>query len=484
MRTVSRLATLGVCISLLTAACGSSATTPPASPTLPSAAPTAGSPSAAASGAPSGIHKIAHVVVIMQENRSFDTYFGTYPGADGIPMTNGQPSVCVPDPASGACDRPFHDTRDLTAGGPHGSTNATADINAGQMNGFVAQAEKAKKGCQNVFNPGCTATGTPDVMGYVDANEIPNYWAYAQNFVLQDHMFEPDASWSLPAHLFTVSGWSARCTSATDPMSCTSDLNTPDPDIGKTSAPDYAWTDLTYLLHKNNVSWGYYLDQGYQPDCDDDAISCAPKPQKVGVPEIWNPLPDFTDVRQDGQLGNIQDTSKFLAAASAGTLPSVSWVIPNGKDSEHPPALISTGQSYVTNIINTVMAGPDWSSTAIFLAWDDWGGFYDHVQPPTVDQNGYGLRVPGLVISPYARSGYVDHQTLSFDAYLKFIEDDFLGGQRLDPATDGRPDSRPTVRENVPILGNLVSDFDFNQAPRPPLPLPVTPPTDLVPPKG
>ena len=111
------------------------------------------------------------------------------------------------------------------------------------------------------------------------------------------------------------------------------------------------------------------------------------------------------------------------------------------------------------------MSGKDWNSTAIFLAWDDWGGFYDHVKPPRVDGQGYGLRVPGLVISPYARKGYIDHQTLSFDAYLKFIEDDFLGGQRLDPKTDGRPDSRPDVRENAQILGNLVKDFNFNQKP-------------------
>jgi phospholipase C len=130
---------------------------------------------------------------------------------------------------------------------------------------------------------------------------------------------------------------------------------------------------------------------------------------------------------------------------------------------------------YVTRLINAVMRSPDWSSTAIFLAWDDWGGFYDNVAPPHVDENGYGLRVPGLVISPYAKSGYIDHQTLSFDAYNKFIEDDFLGGQRLDPSTDGRPDPRPTVRDNVPILGDLVADFDFNQQPRKPTLLPPDP---------
>jgi len=118
-------------------------------------------------------------------------------------------------------------------------------------------------------------------------------------------------------------------------------------------------------------------------------------------------------------------------------------------------------------LINAIMQSPNWNSTAIFLAWDDWGGFYDHVVPPTVDENGYGLRVPGIVISPYAKKGYIDHQTLSFDAYDKFIEDDFLNSQRIDPKTDGRPDPRPDVRENASQLGNLLNDFDFNQSPRP-----------------
>ena len=148
---------------------------------------------------------------------------------------------------------------------------------------------------------------------------------------------------------------------------------------------------------------------------------------------------------------------------------AVSWVVPNGKVSEHPPALVSVGQAYVTGLVNAIMQGPDWDSTAIFLAWDDWGGFYDHVTPPSIDANGYGLRVPGIVISPFAKTGFIDHQTLSFDAYLKFIEDDFLGGARIDPATDGRPDSRPDVRENASQLGDLAQDFDFSQSPRAPL---------------
>jgi phospholipase C len=141
---------------------------------------------------------------------------------------------------------------------------------------------------------------------------------------------------------------------------------------------------------------------------------------------------------------------------------------------------VSFGESYVTSLVNAVMSSPDWSSTAIFVTWDDWGGFYDHVAPPSVDVNGYGLRVPGLVISPYARRGFVDHQTLSFDAYDKFIEDVFLNGARIDPASDGRPDPRPDVRESASILGNLAADFDFTQQPRAPTLLPVHPATTLT----
>jgi phospholipase C len=427
----------------------------------------------------SGINKIQHVIVIMQENRSFDSYFGTYPGANGLPAKNGTFTTCNPNPATGQCVYPYHDPNVVNGGGPHNLSNEQADVNGGQMNGFVAQAEAGSRGCSDPNNPACTNSTHPDVMGYHDAREIPNYWSYAQNFVLQDAMFEPNASWSLPEHLFMVSEWSAKCSVAGDANSCTSDIvkpGTPPKKSGGTP-PDYAWTDLTYLLHKSSISWAYYVANGTEPDCQDSGqVSCAAVPQTAGTPGIWNPLPYFDTVKQDGQLGNIQNLDHFYAAAKAGTLPAVSWVVPNSKTSEHPPASVADGQAYVTGVVDAIMQSPDWNSTAIFLSWDDWGGFYDHVQPPTVDQNGYGLRVPGIVISPYAKQGYVDHQTLSFDAYVKFIEDDFLGGQRLNPATDGRPDPRPTVRENVPQLGNLVSDFNFDQQPRAPMLLSTNPP--------
>jgi len=233
------------------------------------------------------------------------------------------------------------------------------------------------------------------------------------------------------------------------------------PDHSAGGQRDFAWTDLTYLLHRAKVSWAYYIAKGTQPDCNDGADVCPAVAQSASTPSIWNPLPGFATVRADGQVGNVQDLSSFTKAARLGTLPAVSWVAPNLVDSEHPDASIKTGQKYVSGLINALMCSPAWSSTAVFLAWDDWGGFYDHVPPPHVDANGYGLRVPGLVISPYAKRGFIDHQVLSFDAYAKFIEDDFLGGSRLDPRRDGRPDPRPTVRESVPALGDLSRDFDF-----------------------
>jgi phospholipase C len=367
---------------------------------------------------------------------------------------------------------PYHDPNDLNHGGPHGQQHAAADVDGGKMDGFIAQAEQARQGCADTNNPDCAGAGRIDVMGYHDAREIPNYWAYARNYVLQDHMFEPNSSWSLPAHLFMVSEWSAKCTSS-DPMSCTNALQSPgsppDAKHPRRKPPDYAWTDLTYLLHKKHVSWRYYVFNGTEPDCEDDAMFCNDVPQNAKTPGIWNPLPWFDTVKQDGQLQNVTSLKGYYAAARKGTLPAVSWINPTGAVSEHPPGLVSAGEKYVTGLVNAAMRGPEWKSTAIFISWDDWGGFYDHVVPPTVDENGYGLRVPGLVVSPYAKKGFIDHHTLSFDAYAKFIEDDFLGGQRLDPQTDGRPDPRPDVREKAWVLGNLVDDFNFKQKARKPL---------------
>jgi phospholipase C len=429
-----------------------------------------------------GIHKIQHVVVVMQENRSFDHYFGTFPGADGIPIRNGHPVVSIPNPATWRCMQPYHDTNLVNVGGLHSETTARADVHGGRMDEFIQQAELFKnEGCTYYPHRPCKVDPLhPDVIGYHTANEIPNYWMYAKRFVLQDHMFEPNFGSSLSAHLYLVSAWSAYCAVPTDPFTCVPRL---DPgtaldtdDRGPGPDQDFGWTDLTYLLHRHHVTWRYYISPGTPPDCPDGVTNCPPDDTKQhGTSPLFNPLPDFVTVHQNHQLGNIESSANFFREAGRGSLPDVSWVIPSQSNSEHPAGSIDRGQAWVTRVVNAVMRSPDWSSSAIFVTWDDWGGFYDHVVPPVVDGAGYGIRVPGLVISPYARTGFVDHQVLSFDAYLRFVEDVFLGGERIDPRTDGRPDPRPTVRENVPILGDLVRDFDFTQPPRRPVLLPQYP---------
>ena len=421
----------------------------------------------AAAAAAGGISKIQHVIIVMQENRSFDQYFGTYPGADGIPA-----GVCLPRP-NAPCVPIHHNPNDLNWGGPHGTEGAEEDIDGGRMDGFLRTAAEQGSKCTTT-DPKCTCptdTLCEELAAYHDPREIANYWTYAANYVLQDHMFEPVLGWSLAAHNFLVSGWNAVCsTTNPSPMEC----------LGSTErSPARNWTDVTYLLHKAGVSWRYYLYEGAEPDCiNSEALSCEPSRQSPETPGIWNPLASFSDVKEDNQLGNIQSVSQFWRAVhetSGCQLPNVSWIVPDQPVSEHPPALVSKGQAHVTTVINAIMRSPCWSSSAIFVSWDDWGGYYDHVVPPRVDWLGYGLRVPGLMISPYARAGFIDTQQLSHDAYLKFIEDVFLNSARLNPSNDGRPDSRTNVRESLPSLGSLQSEFNFEQAPRQPQLLPVSP---------
>src|SRR4029077_19123368 len=164
-----------------------------------------------------------------------------------------------------------------------------------------------------------------------------------RQFVLQDHMFESVGSWSLPEHLYMVSEWSAFCTVPGDASSCRDAIqrmfNPEDPAVR--AAPDYPWTDLTYLLYKAGVSWGYYVAPGTEPDCADGSTKCPDIQQRATTPGFWNPLAYFDTVEQDGQLGHVQPATNFYSQAKAGTLPAVSWVIPSGAVSEHPPASIS-----------------------------------------------------------------------------------------------------------------------------------------------
>ncbi len=440
---------LGICtLSMVAAACTAAEDSPPAtrsSSTTPSESPitSEGSTTPSATEQLRGFENIQHVIFIVQENRSFDHYFGTFPGAEGIPTdAKGRFTVCADDPVTGICARPYHDATLVDHGGPHAKPHSDIDIDGGKMDGFIRAVVGGPSACADTRRPAdCDGHGfmgpqdQPDVMGYHDAREIPNYWAYAERFALQDHLFGATDSWTLPAHLFLVSGWSAYCPDPSDPMSCESDLQQDGVVARQREGAHpkiYGWTDITELLYEHDVSWGYYPGGSL----------CTGRPcPEDGPTTAQNPLPAFTTVHDNEQLGNVGTHGEFLRSLRDGTLPTVSWITPGGGGiSEHPgnDAPLTNGQAY------------------------------DHLRPPRVDENGYGLRVPGLLISPWAKRG-VDSQVLTFDAYLKLIEDLYLDGERLDPKTLRRPDSRPTVREDVDILGDLRREFDFTQEPLPPL---------------
>jgi phospholipase C len=436
---------------------------------------------------------VQHVIIIMQENRSFDNYFGTFPGADGLPRdSHGNFTTCVPlslaDPARG-CVRPFHDTSLYQGGSNHNYDGFLIDRDNGAMDGFVEEQEKWQPPvCRT--NPGANPYRCPgykihDVMGYHDWREIPNYWHYAESYMLQDHLFAPVGQASAGIHLMLTSEWSADCRNPKNPMSCVS-RNTPH--WLKPGVHPFAWTSLTWLLDNIGVSWRYYIAEGGTPDCDDqtDSDTCDPEIQDGKTQSLWNPLPGFTTFaanvkKNPGYAKHVIRIEQFYADVANNKLPAVSWIVPNSAVGEHPDNNIVDGMNYVTSLVNMIMQSPYYDNTIIFISWDEWGGFYDHAMPPIVDRSenehlwGYGLRVPGLVISPYVKSHF-DHQVLSFDAYNRFIEDVFLDSQRLDPTTDGRPDSRPNVPEAITTgrsypnnaivpIGDLLNDFDFHRKP-------------------
>jgi phospholipase C len=463
---------------------------------------------------------IQHIIIIMQENRSFDHYFGTFPGADGIPQ-----GTCVPlDPKNpkAGCVVPFHDVHDVNAGSAHGAAASQADIDDGitttKMDGFVfIQAQEIKhfgqcappgRALDHTSRPpgdhGCNAETDGlfryDVAGYHTDNEIPNYWAYARHFVLQDRLFAGERSWSLPTHLDLASEWVAICSNWTQAETCTTNPLIENNLIKLNKKATLPWANLFQLLDANGISWKYYLGSGPEPDCEDNELTCAPHLQNNAVQSIWNPPPYFSSVQAQGAAyiqAHNPDIDQYLKDINSGQLPQVSWIIPQWHYSEHPASSVTAGMDYVTSLVNAVMTSPAyWNNTAIFITWDDWGGMYDHVAPPNVDTNttqypiqGYGLRVPGIMISAWSRAGQVDHQVLSFDSYATFFENLFLSGQRLIPANLGNPDHRPNIRDALTQVsfpdghsepvGDLLNEFDFTQTPLPPLPLSPFIPHDL-----
>jgi phospholipase C len=316
-------------------------------------------------------NRIQHILFLIQENHSFDNYFGTYPGADGFPA-----GIKVPlRPGDPQAVAPFHFTFPMSHDNDHSWDTAHAAYNGGKMNGFVS------------------AERTLDTMGYYDGRDLPNYWAYARHFTLDDHFFSSLMGPSLPNHLYTVAAQSGGET-----------RNRIKPPKG-----EYDFPTMAELLENAKVPWKYYEGKS--------------NPHSFW---LWNPLPGFKSFKENSSLmAHLVPNTDYFKDLRNGTLPSVSWIVPNIRESEHPPLNIQLGMWYTTDFINALMKSPYWKNTLLVVTWDDYGGFYDHVPPPNVDKYGYGFRVPAIVISPYAKAGYVDHTEYDFTSVLRTIENQF-----------------------------------------------------------
>jgi phospholipase C len=365
-----------------------------------------------------GLNQIQHVVFIVKENHTLDNYFGTFPGADGA-------------------------TTGVTANGqvvPLGPMADTYPISPTLCNTWSCAIQAIDNGKMDNFG----------AAGYVQANEqeIPNYFAYAQNFVLADHMFTSVHGPSFPNHLYTVAAQSGGAIN--DPVNTGGEWGCgalPSATVQVLNAngsvtnqfPCFDFDTLPDRLQAANISWKYYArSQG--EECPLAAI------KHIRETSLW------TD--------HVVSVDQFATDAKNGQLPTVSWVEPPLNDSDHPSQSICQGENWTVQQLNVVMEGPEWNSTAVFLTWDDFGGFYDHVAPAQIDAFGLGPRVPLLVISPFARQGYVSHTTYEFSSVLKFVETRF-GLQPL------------TKRDQA--ANDLLDSFNFNQQPLAPLVLETRP---------
>lgn len=434
---------------------------------------------------------LEHFIYIVQENHSFDNYFGTFPGAYGIPD-----GTLLPDyPGGPLVHRPFLATKpSIPYDIPHGWTSSILAYDNGAMDGFmwaewetallyygqsipvptpdpglVTIVKKSKKSRASkpitkdpaspysgeVLSPNGAAddedeadpdveakdeawraahpqphpSGTPNpkdrpswvinALCYYDHHIIPNYWEYARRYTLCDEFFCSMLGPSEPNHLYSVAAQAGGLV-----------YNT-----AKGYTAVFNFPTMVDLFSQSSVTWKYYT--GLDPQRQ----------------SFRNVLPGFTDIANNPQLSShIVAIDKFYEDIRTGKLPQVCWIVPGFSDSEHPPENVQTGMNYVTRLVNAIMNSHYWNDCAIIITWDDYGGFYDHFAPPPVDQYGYGLRVPALVVSPYSRGGHVIHTRYDFTSPLKLIETKF----GLSPLTsrDGASNT-------------MLECFDFSQPPLP-----------------
>ena len=400
--------------------------------------------------------KIRHIVFLVKENRTFDTLFGRFPGADGV--TEGV-----------TCDGtvvPLTRAEDDSPGAAHSFQSGIVAINGGRMN------------CFDQLDSG------HDLEGYIQyhPDQIPNYWAYAQTFTLADRFFSSSYGPTAVEHYWIIASQSDRFVDNERPLEsqggegkigdyCDDPLErawsfphfTDEeereiyrleevPDVKAVRAtwverwPCHDIRILPDLLEEAGISWKYYT---------------GPSPYLMvirGIPHV----------RYGPMWEKVRSWEEFVPDVEAGALPSVTWLVPPAEVSDHPGyGALCDGENWTVRQLNAIMQSPEWKHTAVVLTWDDFGGFYDHVPPPHLDIYGYGPRVPAIVISPWSKPGAIFSETADFSSVLKLIETVF---------------DLPALTERDANANDLLTAFDFEQAPNPPLVLEERecPPTDAV----
>ncbi len=424
-------ASLIACAALVLAGCARSTSgSAPSVNVLPAAATPAPSP-------------IKHVVIVIQENRSFDNLFARYPGADGATQGTMSTGQVVPLVKGNLVE---YDVA-------HVHATFLREYDDGKMDGF----DRVNAGIDHVIQK----IGRYNYR-YVDPQQIEPYWTIAKQYVLADHMFSTQSSGSFTAHQDLIAGgtavsrWASVIDDPTDSggkggaWGCDAPAGTVTQLINvkrqelrnEGPFPCFKWHTLADLIDRAGLTWRYYTPQ----------ICCA-----GGA--IWSAFDAIDAVRysDEWEINVISPPPAFLPVARSGKLATVSWVVPQVHDSDHPGGGPDLGPQWVASVVNAIGEGPDWHDTAIIVVWDDWGGLFDHVKPPQLDYQGLGFRVPMLVISPYARKDYVSHTQYEFGSILKFVENTFHLGSLY--TTDLRATS-------------IADCFDFTQPPRKFVPIP------------
>jgi phospholipase C len=343
---------------------------------------------------------IQHVVILVQENRSFDNLFATFPGADGSHNGAIHTGTLVKLAKHGLLMK-----SDIL----HGYEAYLVDYDHGRMNGF--DLTPTPQGSVVHLLP----------YQYVDPGEIAPYWTLAKRYVLADHMFMTTGSDSFIAHQDLIAGGTQISSQYAvinapngSPWGCDAAVGTVtslverngSPAWGKGPFPCFGYPTMAELFRRKGLAWRYY----------------------VNTPESnWNGFDAIRAVRYGSNWSaNIStpQTTIFGDVAN-GRLPAVSWIIPAPDYSDHPGEPRDYGPDWIGNVVNAIGQSRYWKSTAIVILWDDWGGFYDHVPPPQYGFGELGFRVPAIIVSPYARRGYVAHQQFEFGSILRFIEDNW-----------------------------------------------------------